>query len=198
MKFVILAWLKIQVQNSILLGKSSGLSSSLLIGQYEWYFISVAILDQLDLLDIKEFLNCRAHRRSCSSSNVFGSIFVHYCSNPDNISDMSSTHLWPFSKSKFNQSDRVNLVAPASPIECLLYLPNVRAIQYKLGPKRLTRLGNSNVLRYPCRIYHWMNFQDSSYYSHQVLSLTQLTFYKFFFHDIKQAVLNWEICAQSP
>jgi len=31
-------------------------------------------------------------------------------------------------------------VAPASPIECLLYLPNVRAIQYKLGPERLTRL----------------------------------------------------------
>ena len=34
-------------------------------------------------------------------------------------------HLWPFSESKFNlKSDRVNLVAPASPIECLLYLPN--------------------------------------------------------------------------
>ena len=32
-------------------------------------------------------------------------------------------------KSKFNiQSDRVNLVAPGSPIECLLYLPIVRAI----------------------------------------------------------------------
>ena len=37
------------------------------------------------------------------------------------------THLWPFSKSKFKlNSDRVNLVAPASPIECLLYLPNVQ------------------------------------------------------------------------
>ena len=46
-------------------------------------------------------------------------------------------------------SDRVNLVAPASPIECLPYLPNVRAIQFKLGPERLTRLGNSNVLRLP-------------------------------------------------
>ena len=47
------------------------------------------------------------------------------------------THLWPFSKSKFNlKSDRVKLVSPASPIECLLYLPNVRAIQYKLGPER--------------------------------------------------------------
>ena len=31
----------------------------------------------------------------------------------------------------------------------LLYLPNFRAIQYKLGPERLTRLGNSNVLRLP-------------------------------------------------
>ena len=47
------------------------------------------------------------------------------------------THTWPFSKSKFNlKPDRVNLVAPASPIECLLYLPDVRAIQYKLGPAR--------------------------------------------------------------
>ena len=47
------------------------------------------------------------------------------------------------------KSDRVNLVEPASPIECQLYLPNVRAIQYKLGPERLTRLGNSNVLGLP-------------------------------------------------
>ena len=40
------------------------------------------------------------------------------------------TLLWPFSKSRFNlMSDRVNLIAPASPVECLLYLPNVRAIQ---------------------------------------------------------------------
>ena len=60
---------------------------------------------------------------------------------------MYTTHLWPFSKRKFNQkSDRVNLVAPASPIECLLYSPNV---QYKLGPGRLTRLGNTNALRLP-------------------------------------------------
>ena len=57
-------------------------------------------------------------------------------------------HLCLFSKSKFNlKSDSVNLVAPASPIEFLLYLPNVQTIQYKLGPERLTRLGNSNVLR---------------------------------------------------
>ena len=42
-------------------------------------------------------------------------------------------------------SDRVNLVAPASPIECLLHLTDVQAIQYKLGSQRLTRLGNSNV-----------------------------------------------------
>ena len=61
-----------------------------------------------------------------------------------------STHLWPFSKSKFNlKSDRVNLVAPTIPIEYLLYLPNVRRIQYKLRPERLTRLENSNVLRLP-------------------------------------------------
>ena len=55
-------------------------------------------------------------------------------------------HLCLFSKSKFNlKSDSVNLVAPASPIEFLLYLSNVQTIQYKLGPERLTRLGNSNV-----------------------------------------------------
>ena len=60
------------------------------------------------------------------------------------------THLWPFSKSKFNlKSDRVNLVALASPIECQLHLPTVRAIQYKLGQEKLTRIGNSNVLRLP-------------------------------------------------
>ena len=52
---------------------------------------------------------------------------------------------WPFSKSKFNlMSDRVNL-------ECQLYLPNVRAIQYKLGPERLTRFGNLNILRLPVK-----------------------------------------------
>ena len=50
-------------------------------------------------------------------------------------------------------SGRVNLVAPASPIECLLNLPNVRAIQYKLGPERLTRLGNSNT-RLPVAYYY--------------------------------------------
>ena len=52
----------------------------------------------------------------------------------------------PFGKSKFNlKSDRINLVALAP----VLYLPNIRAIQYKLGPERLTRLGNLNVLRLP-------------------------------------------------
>ena len=65
---------------------------------------------------------------------------------PTKTSLFLPTHPWHLSKSKFNlNSDRVNLVAPASPILCLLYLPNVRAIQYKLGPERLTRLGNSNV-----------------------------------------------------
>ena len=64
--------------------------------------------------------------------------------------NVSHTHLWPFSKSKFNlKSDPVKLVALASPIECLLHLPNVLVIQYKLGSERLTRLGNSNVLRLP-------------------------------------------------
>ena len=59
-------------------------------------------------------------------------------------------HLRPFIKSKFNlKFNRVNLVAPASPIEWLLHLPNDRAIQYKLGPENFTRLGNSNVLRLP-------------------------------------------------
>ena len=45
--------------------------------------------------------------------------------------------------------DRPHLISLISPIEGLLYLPNVRAIQYKLGPERLTWLGNSNVLRLP-------------------------------------------------
>jgi len=52
-------------------------------------------------------------------------------------------------------SDRVILVAPASPIECLPYLPNVRAIQYKLGQERLTRFGNSNVLRLPMSFFQY-------------------------------------------
>ena len=44
------------------------------------------------------------------------------------------------SKNKFNlKSDRVNHVAPASHIECLFYSHNVRAMQHKLGPERLTR-----------------------------------------------------------
>ena len=66
------------------------------------------------------------------------------------IGGIIATHLWPSSKSKFNlKSDRVNLVAPASSIEYLLYLPYVWVKQYKLGLDRLTRLGNSNVLRLP-------------------------------------------------
>ena len=39
---------------------------------------------------------------------------------------------------------RVNLVAPASPVN--------RARYSKLGPERLTRLGNSNVLRLPVQV----------------------------------------------
>ena len=74
-----------------------------------------------------------------------------FCGNPfTELLTKLGLHLWPFSKSKFNlKSDSVNLVAPASPIKCLLHLPNVRAIQYKLGPEKLTQLGNSNVLRLP-------------------------------------------------
>ena len=73
------------------------------------------------------------------------------------------THLWPFSKSKFNlKSECVNL-APACLIECLLYLPNVRAIQYKLGPERLTRLGYSNELRWPLLPLHCLHIYISSF-----------------------------------
>ena len=72
------------------------------------------------------------------------------------------TRLWHFSKSKVNlKSDRVNLVAPASSIECFLYLTYVRAIQYKLGPEMLTRLGNSNVLRLPVDFTFKGNVQES-------------------------------------
>ena len=59
-------------------------------------------------------------------------------------------HLWPLSKSKFNLSLTAStLLHRLVLFYCLLYLPNVPAIQYKLGPERLTRLGNSNVLRVP-------------------------------------------------
>ena len=84
--------------------------------------------------------------------NLFG---VHYRSRLLwKVSSILRTELTsdPLVKIKFNlKSARVNLAAPASPIECLLYLPNVRAIQYKLGPERLTRIGNSNALRLPVR-----------------------------------------------
>ena len=61
------------------------------------------------------------------------------------------THLWPFSNCKLNlKSDRVNLVAPAMSywVSGFIY-PMSEAIQYKLGPETLTRLGNSNVLQLP-------------------------------------------------
>ena len=74
---------------------------------------------------------------------------------------MDITHLGPFSKSKFNlKSDRVNLVAPASPIECLLHFPTDRD---KLGPEKWTRLGNSNVLRLPVTCILWRNNQQVQY-----------------------------------
>ena len=42
-------------------------------------------------------------------------------------------------------SDRTVLHRLVLLIVCV-YLPNVRALQYKLGPERLTRLESSNVL----------------------------------------------------
>ena len=55
------------------------------------------------------------------------------------------THLWLFSKIEFNlKSDPVNRLVLLS--VCFIY-PISGAIQYKLGPERFTRLGNSNVLR---------------------------------------------------
>jgi len=65
------------------------------------------------------------------------------------IYELKNLILWHGLNSFNLKSELDNLASSASPIECLLYLPNVRAIQYKLGPKRLTRLGNSNVLRLP-------------------------------------------------
>ena len=104
-------------------------------------------------------------RRHYSNTEAF------WCCYKSNIfTNMSCTCLWPFSKSKFNlKPDRVNLVAPASSIECLLYLPSVRAIQYKLGPERLPRLGNSNVLRLPLikALFKW----NGSIYIVQLLCL---------------------------
>ena len=90
------------------------------------------------------------------------SYLKHFRNFPISCFWFNYTHLWPFSESKFSlMSGRVNLVAPTSPIECLLNLPNVRAIQYKLGPERLTQLGNSNVLRLSvCKRNHkWSSVQ---------------------------------------
>ena len=63
-----------------------------------------------------------------------------------------STHTqfpWPFSKKKINlKSDRVNLVAPASPIECLLSLPNVR--RYSTNWDRKGWPGSEIQIYYGC------------------------------------------------
>ena len=73
-------------------------------------------------------------------------------------------------------SDPVKLVAPTSPIKCLLSLPNDRAIQYKLGPERLTRLRNLNVLRLPVtRVI-------------QTLGSTVLGTFQKHFHNLKNAL----------
>ena len=65
------------------------------------------------------------------------------------------THLWHLSKSKFKlKSNRDNLVAPASPIQCLLYLPYVRTIQTgtgKVDPDRKFKC----TIRPPVYIDYW-------------------------------------------
>ena len=53
--------------------------------------------------------------------------------HPEQIKEIKILNFKSNHTRKFNlKSDRVNLVALASPIECLLYLSNVWAIQYKL------------------------------------------------------------------
>ena len=65
-------------------------------------------------------------------SKHFRNLFKHIC----------STHHWPCSKSKFNlKSDRVNLVDLVSPSDTV-----------QTGTERLTRLGNSNLLRLPMAV----------------------------------------------
>ena len=91
---------------------------------------------------------------------------------------------WSFGKSKFN------LVAPASPIECLLYKPKVRAIQYKLGPERLTRLVNSNVLRLPVLIKQIIS-ENCCTYAH--LSLLRLKSQK---PHKKKLLMNKKTCRE--
>ena len=58
-------------------------------------------------------------------------------------------------------SDRANLFAPASPVDCLFLQPDVRAVQYKLGPERLTRIGNSNVLRLPVQLPYTVQYSPT-------------------------------------
>ena len=58
-------------------------------------------------------------------------------------------------------SDRANLFAPAIPVDCLFFQPNVRAVQYKLGPERLTRIGNSNVLRLPVQLSYTVQYSPT-------------------------------------
>ena len=56
-----------------------------------------------------------------------------YCTRPISRSRTSD----PLAQIQFNlKSDGVNLVAPASPIECLLYLPNVQTGTGKVDPAR--------------------------------------------------------------
>ena len=123
---------------------------------YNW---SISLLPPIVLDNLFTLYVCLCMQYCTYSDNQKTLEVEEYCktqvmtlNSPINIrhSNCEVRHLSPCSKGKFNlKSACVNLVAQASPIECLLYLPNVRAIQYKLGPERLTRLGNSNVL-YGC------------------------------------------------
>ena len=101
------------------------------------------------------------------------------------------------------KSDCVNLVAPASPVDCLLYLPDVCAVQYKRGPERLTRLGNSNVLRLPVNSLSSRNFARNCENSncswnftnmcpeHFQIYIIQICNKKYILKDDYQTTINW-------
>ena len=93
----------------------------------------------------------------------------------------SCSPAWPFSKSKFNlNSDRVNLVAPASPIECLLYLPNVRAIQYKGWP-------GSEIVYFEGYRYESDNPSTNKGYTFRIQSLSS----KYDYFCLVKSALQW-------
>ena len=69
------------------------------------------------------------------------------------------THLWPWSKSKFNlKSDRVNLVAPASSIKRLLYLLMSGRYSTNWDGERFTRVMPFYFLpRRAITLQEWIN-----------------------------------------